>query len=241
LNEWDSLLLEFALEAETLANPRMTNSDGFRQLHSGPSGSMIGEAVGVELPSTSAAGEEFNLRLLDELFPAPESELQSNPASTFSVASIESMDILNVKAWSENEHSSPLSTRDTLPSRETSSPSSDLGVARHSRAVSKPRTQASRRGPSRFCHICWSGSENRRMIPCVNLSAPKKACRKVVCEKCALKHFPDMKPGQASVPCPHCLGICPQKSQCSIYKATNDRRRVQRQARALSYDAEQTW
>eukprot|EP00183_Erythrolobus_madagascarensis_P000076 CAMPEP_0185848682 /NCGR_PEP_ID=MMETSP1354-20130828/3464_1 /TAXON_ID=708628 /ORGANISM="Erythrolobus madagascarensis, Strain CCMP3276" /LENGTH=251 /DNA_ID=CAMNT_0028549099 /DNA_START=78 /DNA_END=833 /DNA_ORIENTATION=+ len=226
-DEWDQLFRDYSCELEVLAGPRVVPTS-VAQLRSGRSDPAIGAQLAHNPPARSISlQDQYVSSLIHELFGEPE-QIRGGP----SVETIDHAEFLNMRIQSDAEPSSSPSSQ-TTRSREMSSPQSDLGVHELGR-VSKPKPRGSRRGPSRFCHICWSGNESRMMIACKNLNAPKRSCRKVVCERCALRLFPDMKPGETNVACPHCRGICPQKSQCSIYKATNERRRVQKYAQGHS-------
>ncbi|KAF6002159.1 hypothetical protein F1559_001584 [Cyanidiococcus yangmingshanensis] len=69
--------------------------------------------------------------------------------------------------------------------------------------------------PSRFCHVC---ARTKDLQTCANLSS---GCRKVTCAKCFEDHH--WTRSDAWI-CTHCRGVCPERSQCQIYRLSNRNR-----------------
>jgi hypothetical protein len=69
--------------------------------------------------------------------------------------------------------------------------------------------------PSRFCHVC---ARTKDLQTCANLPT---GCRKVTCAKCFEDH--GWVRSDAWV-CTHCRGVCPERSQCQIYRLSNRNR-----------------
>jgi len=85
--------------------------------------------------------------------------------------------------------------------------------------------------PSRWCHICNRSSVRAHLVPCFNRWYHR--CRKSICYFCIFRHYlqkPSVPPcmfAKERFFCSHCLGICPENSQCKIYQKTNLRRHIQ--------------
>lgn len=105
--------------------------------------------------------------------------------------------------------------------------SSEFGrVEKFRRTNRKPKTY-SKPIASRFCHIC-SRMPRRGQGSAICKRIKDGLCRKIVCEQCIREqgwNYEDIKKNIEEWSCPHCLEICPSRSQCHIYNRINARRR----------------
>jgi len=75
---------------------------------------------------------------------------------------------------------------------------------------------------SRFCHICLRNSKSVKQLVCNNIH--RGSCRKVVCQKCFEQYgwnWELASKDNREWLCPHCLGCCPPRASCNVYKKTN--------------------
>lgn len=82
--------------------------------------------------------------------------------------------------------------------------------------------------PSRFCHVCARTAKTARQIVCSNIRLG--TCRKVICEKC-FERFEwnwDLAAKGSDWICTHCVGVCPDRAQCSTYCKVNEKLRKRR-------------
>mmetsp|Transcript_3506 Transcript_3506/g.7599 ORF Transcript_3506/g.7599 Transcript_3506/m.7599 type:complete len:852 (-) Transcript_3506:131-2686(-) len=75
---------------------------------------------------------------------------------------------------------------------------------------------------SHYCHVCLRHSKTVRQVACSKLRLGH--CRKVVCERCFAQfgwNWALACDESTAWLCPHCLGICPPRATCNVYKRTN--------------------
>uniref|UniRef100_A0A7S1TND7 Zinc-finger domain-containing protein n=1 Tax=Erythrolobus australicus TaxID=1077150 RepID=A0A7S1TND7_9RHOD len=99
-------------------------------------------------------------------------------------------------------------------------------------------TDAARKPPSRYCHLCWASHRHQKLVICSNWYVDGK-CRKVECERCIQREIEQSGgPLDANRPCRHCRGVCPEKAQCASYKKYNQARGEQRAVKRMLRMAE---
>ncbi|KAA8497634.1 hypothetical protein FVE85_5219 [Porphyridium purpureum] len=99
-------------------------------------------------------------------------------------------------------------------------------------AMDKPRRRCASGGGSKFCHVCRHLGRSSFVV-CSNIA--HGTCRKVICERCFIKHgwpWEEARDNAATFVCCHCRNECPPRASCHTYKEVN-RRRVKDQSRKV--------
>lgn len=104
------------------------------------------------------------------------------------------------------------------------------------RKISRRRPKEANPKPANYCHICWRSTKRVKVAVCSKNVTGE--CRKVVCETCFYNFGWNWETASKGTEaggwlCTHCTNECPQRSQCFVYKRTNERRKEERAARKL--------